>query len=95
MMPKMTGYDTAQRIRKIRQRQDLPIIFITAKHFATDLLTGFGVGGNDFLTKPVSKPELLSRTKTHLDLSRITRNLEKLLKSAPTLLRKLTAHLKQ
>jgi diguanylate cyclase (GGDEF)-like protein len=78
MMPKMTGYDTAQRIRKIRQRQDLPIIFITAKHFATDLLTGFGVGGNDFLTKPVSKPELLSRTKTHLDLSRITRNLEKI-----------------
>ncbi|MEY4588244.1 MAG: hypothetical protein RL497_320 [Pseudomonadota bacterium] len=78
MMPKMTGYDTAQRIRKIRQRQDLPIIFITAKHFATDLLTGFGVGGNDFLTKPVSKPELLSRAKTHLDLSRITRNLEKI-----------------
>jgi two-component system, sensor histidine kinase ChiS len=78
MMPKMTGYDTAQRIRKIRPRQDLPIIFITAKHFASDLVSGFGAGGNDFLTKPVSKPELLSRTKTHLDLSRITRNLEKI-----------------
>ncbi len=78
MMPRMTGYEAAQRIREIRPRQDLPIIFITAKHFASDLVTGFRSGGNDFLTKPVSKQELLSRTKTHLDLSRITRNLEKI-----------------
>lgn len=76
MMPRMTGYEAAMQIRAIKPVHELPIIFITAKHLASDLVAGFVAGGNDFLIKPVSKNELLSRTKTHLLLMDVTRNLE-------------------
>lgn len=78
MMPRMTGYEAAMQIRAIKPVHELPIIFITAKHLASDLVAGFVAGGNDFLIKPVSKNELLSRTKTHLLLMDVTRNLENL-----------------
>ena len=78
MMPRMTGYETALRIRATHPVHDLPIIFVTAKHLASDLVKGFVSGGNDFLVKPISKNELLSRVKTHLQLLDITRNLESL-----------------
>lgn len=80
MMPRMTGYEAAKIMRKTKAVHELPIIFITAKHLASDLVEGFLSGGNDFLVKPVSKNELLSRTKTHLRLLDFTRNLEKLVK---------------
>ncbi len=76
MMPGMTGYETAMEIRKFRSIHELPIIFITAKHVPADLVTGFVSGGNDFLIKPVSKNELLTRLKTHLLLLDTARNLE-------------------
>lgn len=78
MMPRMTGYQAAKEMREIKPVHELPIIFITAKHLASDLVAGFVAGGNDFLIKPVSKNELLQRTKTHLLLLDVTRNLEKL-----------------
>lgn len=78
MMPKMTGYETARIIRERKSVHDLPIIFITAKHLTADLAEAFMSGGNDYLVKPVSKNELLTRTKTHLQLLDFTRNLEDL-----------------
>lgn len=78
MMPRMTGYETATRIRVSHPVHELPIIFVTAKHLASDLVSGFVSGGNDFLVKPISKNELLSRVKTHLQLLDVTRNLERL-----------------
>lgn len=78
MMPRMTGYEAAAMIRSIKPVHELPIIFITAKHLSTDLVAGFVAGGNDFLVKPVSKNELLQRTKTHLLLLDVTRNLERI-----------------
>lgn len=76
MMPVMNGYETTRQIRQFRPIHELPIIFITAKYLPTDLVTGFVSGGNDFLIKPVSKNELLTRIKTHLQLLDVTRNLE-------------------
>src|SRR5690606_13971131 len=55
---------------------ELPIIFLTAKTQINDLVTGFSLGSNDFLTKPISRDELLSRVNTHLQLLEITRDLE-------------------
>lgn len=87
MMPRMTGYEAAMQIRAIKPVHELPIIFITAKHLASDLVAGFVAGGNDFLIKPVSKNELLSRTKTHLLLMDVTRNLENIVEERTNTLR--------
>ncbi|MCP4614568.1 MAG: response regulator, partial [Planctomycetes bacterium] len=66
MMPKMSGYEVTEKLRTRYGQHELPIIFLTAKNQVADLITGFSAGGNDFLTKPISKAELLSRVKTHL-----------------------------
>ncbi|MBF0276412.1 MAG: pentapeptide repeat-containing protein [SAR324 cluster bacterium] len=71
MMPKMTGYDVCQRIREKIPAHHLPILLLTAKNQVSELVTGFNVGANDFLTKPISKNELLPRIRTHIQLSKI------------------------
>lgn len=76
MMPRMSGYEVCSTIRKKYTMHELPIIFLTAKNIISDLVDGFDVGANDFLTKPIAKGELLSRVKTHLQLLDTSRNLE-------------------
>lgn len=71
MMPGMSGYTTCQKIRQKFSAAELPVIMLTAKNRVSDLVEGFNVGANDFLTKPFSKEELNSRLKTHLNLQRI------------------------
>ncbi|MFT4924827.1 MAG: signal transduction histidine kinase/ligand-binding sensor domain-containing protein [Phenylobacterium sp.] len=76
MMPGMSGYEVCQKIRENHLACDLPVIFLTAKNQVADLVQSFAVGGNDYLSKPVSKHELLTRVKTHLQFLDIHRNLE-------------------
>lgn len=71
MMPHMTGYEVSQRLRERFLPSELPIVMLTAKSQASDLVTGFEAGANDYLTKPFSKDELLARIKTHINLSRL------------------------
>lgn len=71
MMPGMSGYEICEHIRKTYLTSELPIILLTAKNRVSDLVIGFNVGANDYLTKPFSKDELLSRIKTHLNLNGI------------------------
>ncbi|MFP4006481.1 MAG: ATP-binding protein [Spirulinaceae cyanobacterium] len=71
MMPHLTGYEVAQKIRKLFLPSQLPIVMLTAKNRDTDVLEGFACGANDYLLKPFSKKELLARIKTHLNLARI------------------------
>jgi len=59
MMPKKDGYALAQDIRMINA--EIPIIFLTAKNMKEDILEGFKVGADDYLTKPFSMEELLLR----------------------------------
>ncbi len=61
MMPLMDGFSLAEQIRK--SNQDIPIIFLTAKGMKEDKLSGFRVGGDDYLVKPFSLEELLFRIK--------------------------------
>jgi two-component system, sensor histidine kinase ChiS len=76
MMPHLSGYDTCKKIRSQYSRQSLPIIFITAKNQLQDMISGFEAGGNDFLTKPFSRSELLVRVDIHLQLLESHRDLE-------------------
>ncbi len=71
MMPKMSGYEVAQKVRKKYLAGELPIIMLTAKNQVDDLVEGFSCGANDYLAKPLSKQELLARIKTHLNLLKI------------------------
>lgn len=68
MMPKLSGYDTCREIRKQYAASILPVIFLTAKSRTEDIILGFESGGNDYLTKPFSRDELLARLNIHLEL---------------------------
>jgi len=71
MMPRMTGYEVCQKLREQFAANELPVVMLTAKNQVNDLVAGLSVGANDYLTKPISKNELLARLKTHLRLSNI------------------------
>jgi DNA-binding response OmpR family regulator len=64
MLPKKDGFDLARDIRKVDQQ--IPILFLTAKNMLEAKAEGFGLGGDDYLTKPFSVEELLLRIKALL-----------------------------
>ncbi|HWJ91324.1 MAG TPA: response regulator transcription factor [Flavisolibacter sp.] len=68
-MPSRDGFSLA---RKIRQKSDVvPILFLTAKSMEEDKLKGFETGADDFITKPFSMKELLSRMQVFLRRNRM------------------------
>jgi DNA-binding response OmpR family regulator len=70
MMPKKDGFQVASEIREINT--DIPIIFLTAKNLKEDVLTGFKIGADDYITKPFNMEELLLRIEAVLRRSGIT-----------------------
>jgi DNA-binding response OmpR family regulator len=64
MMPKKDGFALASDIRNINS--EVPIIFLTAKSMKEDILQGFKLGADDYLSKPFSMEELLSRIESIL-----------------------------
>jgi two-component system OmpR family response regulator len=64
MMPKKDGFTLAKEIRE--KDEHIPIIFLTAKTMKEDMLTGFRVGGDDYLTKPFDSEVLLYKLKAIL-----------------------------
>ncbi|EDN70084.1 sensory box sensor histidine kinase/response regulator [Beggiatoa sp. PS] len=71
MMPKMTGYEVCRKLREVFPVNELPIVMLTAKNQVSDLVEGLESGANDYLTKPISKHELIARLKMHLQLSKL------------------------
>lgn len=59
MMPKKDGFSLAKDIRMVNA--DIPIIFLTAKNLKEDVLEGFKIGADDYMTKPFSMEELIFR----------------------------------
>jgi len=80
MMGRISGFSLAQKIRKELQL-DVPIIFVTARDTENDLITGFNLGADDYITKPFSVRELQARVKAVLK-----RNKTLIPESAPMLL---------
>ena len=68
MMPDISGFDTAVILKKDPETLDIPIIFLTALNNPSDLVHGFQVGANDFLTKPFNKEELVMRVMHQIQL---------------------------
>lgn len=63
MMPDLDGYNVCY---SIRENVACPIIFLSAKNEERDKIKGLGIGGDDYMTKPFSLKELVSRVKAHL-----------------------------
>lgn len=63
MMPGLDGFALC---RRIRDRVDCPILFVTAKTAEKDLMEGLGLGGDDYITKPFGIGELRARVAAHL-----------------------------
>ncbi|SDO23637.1 DNA-binding response regulator, OmpR family, contains REC and winged-helix (wHTH) domain [Eubacterium maltosivorans] len=63
MMPQKSGYKACS---EIREKTRVPILFLTAKDQDSDKVMGFSVGGDDYLSKPFSYTELVSRVKSLL-----------------------------
>ncbi len=63
MMPGMDGFEF---MRRLRPQSEVPVIFLTARLEEMDLLTGFNLGADDYLTKPFSMSELMARVSAVL-----------------------------
>ena len=63
MMPEMDGIETCEKIRVF---SNAPILFLTAKSAEKDRLAAYRSGGDDFLSKPFSRPELLAKVNSLL-----------------------------
>ena len=73
MMGGISGFKTANIIRK-EKKLETPIIFLTAKGEENDVLTGFNVGGDDYIAKPFSIKEVVARIKAILKRGTPTQN---------------------
>ena len=68
MMPDLCGFEVAQRLKSNPDTADIPIIFLTALNSTTDIVKGFQVGANDFISKPFNKEELIIRVTHQISL---------------------------
>lgn len=68
MMPDMSGFEVAQNLKSDPETNDIPIIFLTALNSTADIVKGFQVGGNDFISKPFNKEELIIRVTHQISL---------------------------
>nr|MBP7471363.1 response regulator transcription factor [Prevotella sp.] len=74
MMPKKDGFSLAKDVRQANA--EMPIIFLTAKTLKDDILEGFKIGADDYITKPFSMEELVFRVEAILRRVRGKRNKE-------------------
>ena len=66
VMPEMDGFETCRRPKRMAGAATIPVIFMTALSAVDDTVRGLEAGGVDYVTKPVSVPELIARIRVHL-----------------------------
>lgn len=69
MMPKKDGFSLAEDVKKINK--NMPIIFLTAKNLREDILRGYQIGADDYITKPFDTELLLYKIKAILQRSAV------------------------
>lgn len=75
MMPGMDGFEVCRRAKNDPQLRMVPIILVTALDDSESKIRGIEAGADDFISKPLSKAELIARTKSLIKLKRINSNL--------------------
>jgi len=81
LMPEINGFEALERLKSDKRYMDIPVVFLTGKTDTETESRGFEMGVIDFIGKPFSKPVLLNRIKSHLEIESIIRvRTEKLLR---------------
>ena len=79
MMPKMSGFEVCRRLKADEKTRDIPIVMVTALNEMGDIERAVEAGTDDFLSKPISKLELLTRVKSLLRVRSLKSELERTL----------------
>jgi len=79
MMEEISGFTMAKKLKTKEKTKDIPIIFLTAKNSENATITGFALGADDYISKPFSIREFLSRVKAVLRRSTFKDNQSSLL----------------
>ena len=77
MMPRLDGFGLLRALRADERTRQLPVILLSARAGEESAVEGLDAGADDYLVKPFSARELLARVRTHLDLARQRRGLER------------------
>jgi DNA-binding response OmpR family regulator/anti-sigma regulatory factor (Ser/Thr protein kinase) len=75
MMPEKSGYTVLEEIRKNEKTKTIPVILLTALTGTEERIRGIDAGADDFVSKPFDKNELISRVRTHVNLSVLRRQI--------------------
>ena len=78
IMPQLDGFEVCKRVKSNPETTEIPVIFITGLREREEIIRGFTIGAQDYVTKPFHPKELLARIKTHLDLKSRTEELKSL-----------------
>ncbi|MCL2440234.1 MAG: response regulator [Treponema sp.] len=73
MMPEMDGFEALKLLKSNNKLYSIPVIFLTSRNDTSTESLGFEKGAIDFISKPFSKPVLLNRIKTHMEIENIIR----------------------
>lgn len=90
IMPGIDGFETCQKLKENERTKDIPVIFITAKKDAEDIVKGFSVGGVDYVPKPFFEEEVCARVRTHMELINLRKKLEEKVQERTTQLKELS-----
>ena len=71
LMPGMNGYEVCTKLKQNSTTSQIPVIFVTSLDEMNEELRGFEVGGEDYITKPVTPEIVLARVKTHIELKEV------------------------
>jgi CheY-like chemotaxis protein len=75
MMPGMDGFTVFRMMKENPATTDIPVLFLTAKVEASDVVVGFKAGAVDYITKPFNPAELIARVQTQLKIRQATHSL--------------------
>lgn len=76
MMPRLSGFQVCEKLKKDPATAGVPIVMVTALNEISDVERAIEAGADDFLTKPVQRLELLARVKSQINVQHIRRRLE-------------------
>lgn len=79
MMPKLSGYEVCQQLKRKEKTRDIPILMVTALNERGDIEKAVNAGCDDFLSKPVNSLELKTRVRSLLRVRHLTSERDRLL----------------